>query len=90
MRPDWRDRAACAGAALHGLTFFPVGLEGGGSTSETHRQKVDALSYCAVCTVRTPCLDYAMAHRIEHGIWGGKTSWERVKIARARRHGRTA
>lgn len=32
---------------------------------------------CARCPVRRPCLDYALAIREPHGIWGGTTSRQR-------------
>ena len=32
---------------------------------------------CAGCLVRQPCLDYAIANRISHGVWGGLTGRER-------------
>ncbi len=26
---------------------------------------------CAECPVRQSCLEYALANRIDHGVWGG-------------------
>lgn len=40
---------------------------------------------CADCTVREPCLEYALASRIDHGVWGGASERERRRIARRRR-----
>jgi WhiB family redox-sensing transcriptional regulator len=40
---------------------------------------------CADCPVREPCLEYALYHRIDHGVWGGTSERERQRIARRRR-----
>jgi WhiB family redox-sensing transcriptional regulator len=37
------------------------------------------------CTVRLECLEYALANRIEHGVWGGASERERRRILRRRR-----
>ena len=56
-------------------TFFPtdgVGVE-------------IARRVCANCPVKDPCLEYALLHRIEHGVWGGHSERSRRRILRARR-----
>jgi WhiB family redox-sensing transcriptional regulator len=40
---------------------------------------------CAECPVREPCLEYALFHRIDNGVWGGASERERRRIARRRR-----
>jgi WhiB family transcriptional regulator, redox-sensing transcriptional regulator len=40
---------------------------------------------CADCPVREACLEYALVHRIEHGVWGGLSERARRQIARSRR-----
>lgn len=40
---------------------------------------------CARCVVRWPCLDYALDHRIAHGVWGGTSERERVRLLQQRR-----
>jgi WhiB family redox-sensing transcriptional regulator len=40
---------------------------------------------CGNCIVRLDCLEYALAHRIEHGVWGGASERERRRILRRRR-----
>jgi WhiB family redox-sensing transcriptional regulator len=40
---------------------------------------------CAECPVRSECLDYALLHRIDHGVWGGTSERERQRIIRQRR-----
>lgn len=38
---------------------------------------------CATCPVQVECLEYALAHRIDNGVWGGESE-------RSRRHLRKA
>lgn len=40
---------------------------------------------CFDCPVKSPCLEYALANHIDHGVWGGTSERERRRIARARR-----
>jgi WhiB family redox-sensing transcriptional regulator len=40
---------------------------------------------CAACPVKEPCLEYALAERIDHGVWGGASERERRRILKARR-----
>lgn len=40
---------------------------------------------CATCPVREPCLEYALVHRIDHGVWGGTSERERRRILKSRR-----
>jgi WhiB family redox-sensing transcriptional regulator len=39
---------------------------------------------CAGCVVRDLCLEYALAERIDYGIWGGASEEERRRIRRRR------
>ena len=70
---DWMRRAKCR--EISPSTFFPsdgVGVE-------------MAQRICEGCPVRTPCLEYALANHIDHGVWGGASERERRRIARRRR-----
>lgn len=49
-----------------------------------------ARKICADCPVKAPCLEYALLHRIDHGVWGGASERERRRIARRRRLAGTA
>lgn len=69
----WQDHAACTG--LDADLFFP---DRGVATE-------DVRAICAGCPVRWDCLEHALAHREDHGIWGGLTVPERQRI----REGRT-
>lgn len=40
----------------------------------------------ADCPVKEQCLEYALAHRIEHGVWGGTSERERRRILKRRAH----
>jgi WhiB family transcriptional regulator, redox-sensing transcriptional regulator len=40
---------------------------------------------CATCPVIETCLEYALEHRIEHGVWGGCSERERRRILKRRR-----
>jgi WhiB family redox-sensing transcriptional regulator len=56
-------------------TFFPsdgVGVD-------------KARKICADCPVTQPCLEYALEHRIDHGVWGGCSERERRRILKRRR-----
>jgi WhiB family redox-sensing transcriptional regulator len=45
---------------------------------------------CADCPVKTECLEYALANRIDHGVWGGTSERERRRILKARARERVA
>jgi WhiB family redox-sensing transcriptional regulator len=73
VTPPWMDHARCR--TLSPSEFFPsdgVGVE-------------VAKRVCAECTVKAACLDYALTHRIDHGVWGGCSERERRRILRSRR-----
>lgn len=59
----------------HPATFFPsdgVGVD-------------RARKICATCPVVEQCLEYALDHRIDHGVWGGTSERERRRILKRRR-----
>ena len=45
----------------------------------------EAQRICAECPVKIPCLEYALANRVDHGVWGGTSERERRRILRQRR-----
>lgn len=59
----------------HPNTFFPSD----GAGVERARR------ICATCPVIDTCLEYALEHRIEHGVWGGCSERERRRILKRRR-----
>lgn len=79
---DWRDEAACLTEDPE--LFWPIGV-----TGPAIPQIEKAIGVCLRCPVRAACLQWAMDHRQEFGIWGGMTEDERrakrVRDARIRR-----
>ncbi|MBX3285185.1 MAG: WhiB family transcriptional regulator [Actinobacteria bacterium] len=73
---DWQLKAACRGPQAS--VFFPPG------TFERKEEKlgreVRAKEICRTCPVKRPCLDYAVAIREPHGIWGGLNENERKNL----------
>jgi WhiB family redox-sensing transcriptional regulator len=63
---DWLDKAACKGQTE---VMFPL------SYKQNDPQVVLAKSICGSCTVRKPCLAYALSFPAAdmHGIWAGLT-----------------
>lgn len=61
----WKNDAACLHADPD--LFFP------GRGQDVNRAK----AVCATCLVVGPCLDYALANRIHHGVWGGMSEKQR-------------
>jgi WhiB family redox-sensing transcriptional regulator len=57
--------------------FFPVG-----STGPAARQIRRAKAVCATCTVRSPCLAFALTSNQEFGVWGGCDEDERRLLRR--------
>ena len=70
----WWELAACKDADPD--LFFPVSEIGPG-----RRQAAAAKAVCATCGVRQLCLDYALATRQVHGVWGGTTESDRQALA---------
>jgi WhiB family redox-sensing transcriptional regulator len=70
---SWRAKGACRG--LDPEIFYP----------QTDEEAVDAKAICAVCSVQTACLEYALSFREKEGVWGGATERERRRIIRQRR-----
>jgi WhiB family redox-sensing transcriptional regulator len=79
---DWRSRAVCGGAWAW-LFFGPDGE----TPPERASREARAKAVCASCPVRAECLDFALAHHVRNGIWGGLNERERFR-ARLRRPGR--
>jgi WhiB family redox-sensing transcriptional regulator len=72
-RFDWRLSAACRD--LDPDLFFPIGTAGPAVT-----QVAEAKQVCLTCPVRQPCLDWALRHYQDYGIWGGTTELERKAL----------
>jgi WhiB family transcriptional regulator, redox-sensing transcriptional regulator len=72
---EWRAAGACLSADPE--LFFPIAT-GAAAT----RQVTQAQQICARCGVRQQCLDFAMQTGETHGIWGGTTPEERIRVRR--------
>ena len=44
-----------------------------------------AKKICATCPVKDECLEYALAHRVDHGVWGGASERQRRRLLKQRR-----
>jgi WhiB family transcriptional regulator, redox-sensing transcriptional regulator len=75
---EWRDRAACRNVDPE--LFFPLTFSG-----PSQRQTEQALAVCTTCSVRSACLDWAIANDVVHGVWGGLSEDQRVAAHRASR-----
>ena len=56
-------------------TFFPSNGTG----------VIVAQRICEDCPMKAPCLEYALANRIDHGVWGGASERQRRRMAKKRR-----
>ncbi|ATW51911.1 WhiB family transcriptional regulator [Streptomyces peucetius] len=72
---DWRDKAACRDEDPD--LFFPIGTSG-----PALLQEAEAKAVCDGCTVREPCLRWAMETGQDLGVWGGTSETERRKLKR--------
>ena len=73
METEWMGLGLCRNESPS--RFFPsdgVGVE-------------VARRICAECPVKAPCLEYALEHSIDHGVWGGCSERERRRILKRRR-----
>lgn len=77
LPPAWVGDATCRAADPE--LFFPIS-----ATGPAARQAAVAKRVCAVCPVAAHCLDWALAHDVPDGIWGGHTPAERAALRPAR------
>ena len=75
-RPEYQKDAACAGIPNPEI-FFP-------SPGDTESLRA-AKDLCSRCHVRAECLEYALNNNERYGIWGGKSTRERLIILRTKR-----
>ncbi|MBD04074.1 MAG: hypothetical protein CME24_06990 [Gemmatimonadetes bacterium] len=75
-RPDWQLDGACR-IAPDAAIFFP-------SPGDTEALRA-AKAMCGGCPVVQECLEYALGNNERYGIWGGKSTRERLLMLRAKR-----
>ena len=68
----WQEEAACRGMDTE-LFYLPENSRG------TNKQTIvtAAKKICATCTVKSECLEYALAIDEPYGVWGGMSEEER-------------
>lgn len=69
----WQEKAACRGP--QSVVFFPPPQFE--RKDEREEREARAKAICAQCSVRNPCLDYAIRIKETHGVWGGLNEVER-------------
>lgn len=76
------ERALCAtlDEDLADKLFFPPKEGQGGRIDYTRAKEI-----CKQCPVQRHCLMFAIAHKIPHGVWGGRTARERAHIPKVDR-----
>ena len=67
----WKEAAACKGQPAS--VFYP----------ETEAAAAQAKAICARCPVSDLCLTVALRNGERHGVWGGKTERERIRLRRS-------
>jgi WhiB family redox-sensing transcriptional regulator len=73
---SWQTRASCRGP--QGAAFFPPGHAE--RREERLEREREAKSICGSCPVSRSCLEYALAIKEPHGIWGGLSETERKQL----------
>lgn len=79
LTATWQLDAACRGP--HAVHFFPPSQGERREDREVRERRAKAI--CATCRVQSECLEYAVAIREPHGVWGGLTETERRSLVRA-------
>lgn len=75
---EWARDPARACVDVDPDTFFP-------ETTNANTLVKAARAICAVCPFWRDCAEYAISEPMIHGVWGGTTDSERMKIRRKRR-----
>ena len=73
MDNEWMNRGSCRREPPS--TFFPS--DGTGI--------IVAQRICEDCPVKVECLEHALVHRIDHGVWGGASERQRRRLLKSRR-----
>ncbi len=72
---DWRHNAACRDEDPE--LFFPIG-----NTGPALAQIEEARAVCKRCDVINDCLQWALSHGQDAGVWGGLSEDERRTLKR--------
>jgi len=74
---DWQVKAACRGPQGTAVFFPPSNFE---RKDEKEDRESRAKAICGACPVQKACLEYAIAIKELHGIWGGTNEVERKAL----------
>lgn len=79
MDIDWREDALCAdNPDVQPDEWFRLG-----ETRTYDRKHLEMLrSVCRVCPVQAQCLEWAIEHEPDWGVWAGTTPTDRAKLRR--------
>ena len=72
----WQVKAACRGPQA--AVFFPPSHFERKDEKEAREARAKAI--CDICSVKAPCLEFAISIREPHGIWGGLNEIERKQL----------
>jgi WhiB family redox-sensing transcriptional regulator len=78
---EWQRHGLCR--ADDGSVFFPPNHFEHKSEREAREAKAKAI--CVGCPVRLQCLEWALATREPHGVWGGRSESERKQLLHGKR-----
>jgi WhiB family transcriptional regulator, redox-sensing transcriptional regulator len=78
---EWQQRGACR--TLDSEVFFPPSSFEPKADRQAREAKAKAV--CGSCPVRVECLEWALAVREPHGVWGGCSEQERKQILHGKR-----
>lgn len=77
VRPGWHKQANCRGKVS---TFFGARFDSPRPSKKVRLAIMEAKNICAACPVRNLCLEFALDHDEDFGVWGGLTPRERRMI----------
>ena len=78
---EWQEHGLCR--AEDSAVFFPPAQPE--TKPEREAREARARAICRRCPVRMPCLEWALAVREPHGVWGGRSEAERRRILAGKR-----
>lgn len=72
----WQQEGRCR--SVDATVFFPpMTFE---HKPDREAREAEAKAVCAECPVQVECLDFALAVREPHGVWGGASELERKEM----------
>ena len=85
---DWREEAKCRGQDMTSV-FYPDEYITVFRTKEAIKADLKAACrFCLGCPVQQECLDWALVHEKDFGVWGGMTAPQRRTEVKRRQYQR--